>query len=223
MSAIVKTEREKKEDAFGFLRDFDINNQPEKIRSLAKELDDIDNNNSDEMDNDCFKKTIFTHLTLTPGFVILSALTGTAILSAYFNGYNLTESTTMAAIGGPFAIMLEMCFIPCTMITIGRSEGSPSACSIWWNSIFATVIGHGIYNGYKESEITIGQITAASSLGSSILAIPYMCTIGYYASHMFTSQKANHGQESLRINTNPNAIEEESSPSEPTRQAIARV
>ena len=40
---------------------------------------------------------------------------------------------------------------------------------------------------------------------------------------MFTSQKANHGQESLRINTNPNAIEEESSPSEPTRQAIARV
>ena len=236
MTSTLKTEREKNEIAFGFLRDLDIDTRHKKTNNeqsstslitnhSIKEIQALDDD-IDKIDSDgyiCLKKTIFTHLMLTPIFVILSALTGTAILSAYFNGYDLTESTTMAAIGGPFAIMLEMCFIPCTLITATNRDGGSTACSIWWNTIFATVIGYGIYNGYKESEIKLGQIAAASSLGSSILAIPYLCIIGCCAANFKDSKKANHGEESMRINTNPDAIEEGSSPSEPTRQAITRV
>jgi hypothetical protein len=123
-----------------------------------------------------------THLTLiiiaiilTPTYIVLSSLTGSAILSNSYSGYNNIEAVIMAAIGSPFILITD--FI--TRFINSDSEDRKSFMSLILglsaSSVISSLIGYAIYNEFHKTEMKVGSTAAASAVGSAVLGIPFLC------------------------------------------------
>ena len=115
---------------------------------------------------------LYISFILTPTYIILSALTGAAILSQSYTKYDIKEATIMAAIGVPFILFLDTINIICKDETESSKTIGNLIIGFSSSTVISSLIGFGIYNEFEKTTMGIGQTAAASAVGASILALP---------------------------------------------------
>ena len=111
---------------------------------------------------------------LSPIYMVMSALTGAAILSQSYTKYDIKEATIMAAIGVPFIVFLDAINIICKDETESSKTIGALIIGLCSSTVISSLIGFGIYNEFEKTTMGIGQTAASSAVGASILALPIM-------------------------------------------------
>ena len=136
---------------------------------------------------------------LSPIYMVLSALTGAAILSQSYTKYDIKEATIMAAIGTPFILLLDTINIICKDETESSKTTVNLIISLCSSAVVSSLIGFGIYNEFEKTKMGIGQTAASSAVGASVLALPLICVSACcVAALLYTTENNEEDSESSR-------------------------
>jgi hypothetical protein len=126
----------------------------------------------ERQDNKALLYMTILNIIITPTFLLLSSLTGSAILSNSYSGYNNIEAMIMAVIGSPFILVINA-IDHC----LETEKKSPSSVILGLSatSVISSLIGYAIYNEFNETEMTVGKTAAASAVGSAVIGLPFVC------------------------------------------------
>ena len=142
---------------------------------------------------------LYISFILTPTYIILSALTGAAILSQSYTKYDIKEATIMAAIGVPFIVLLDAINIICKDETESSKTIGNLIIGLCSSTVISSLIGFGIYNEFEKTTMGIGQTAASSAVGASILALPIMgVSVCCAAALLYTTEDNEEDLESSR-------------------------